>query len=341
MLAPYPNQPRKYIDLDRLAELEASVSRRGVRDSVVVTPVSMAPWSGLEEGDVRPFLIVSGHHRTAASVKAGLQAVPYVVRVYASKSEFERDAEVLNDHRENLSEIEEGWSYRNRIADGEKIMQIVDDSGKTYPYVRGRINLTYLCPTIQERISPKLRPRQRLAIGLASALGGINPSKVPDLAEKLEELGDDEFLPDNLSSEEQRFRLQRAYLSYCLKRKWKGVDSAQFVLTGKEPAGKDRLSNLKRRNAEEGADFRMPSHPRDKLNAAMRIFGQTGLLGMKPADLKFALQKIARQDLKGYAEFLVGFGEALSRVAENNPEHSGASSHRRVEQKILDEIYEL
>ena len=124
-----PNQPRKYIDLDRLAELEASVSRRGVRDSVVVTPVSMAPWSGLEEGDVRPFLIVSGHRRTAASVKAGLQAVPYVVRVYASKSEFERDAEVLNDHRENLSEIEEGWSYRNRIARQKNAPSMI---GKTY-----------------------------------------------------------------------------------------------------------------------------------------------------------------------------------------------------------------
>ena len=244
LLAPYPDQPRKYMDPAKLEELESSVARIGVREQILVTPTSMAPWSNLEEGDTRPFLVVSGHRRHSTSVKVDLSAVPIKVRIYKNKAAFDMDATTLNEHRVNLSEIEEGWIYRDRVNQGEKLTHIRDETGKAFQWLQSRINLTYLCPSIQELISPKLRRRQRLATGFAGLLGGLalkrlKDSKGPgrdfdenyDIEGELWRLDDFNPLSDALSNDEKRFRLHHAYLNYCRNPGWSGTAVSDTHLT--------------------------------------------------------------------------------------------------------------
>lgn len=152
-LAPYANQPRLYMDETKLEELATNVASQGVRESIVVTPVAMAPWATFGDGDEHlPFLIVSGHRRRQAALAGGIGAVPIVVRVYADKAAFEEDAETLNDHRQDLSEIEDGFRWRRKIENGEKITHLVERSGRAYQWIQGRVHLTYLCPTIQKKL---------------------------------------------------------------------------------------------------------------------------------------------------------------------------------------------
>ena len=252
-LAPYANQPRTYIDPDKLRELESNIAYQGVRDSIIVTPSCKASWATFHDGDEdKPFLIVSGHRRRGASLKAEVSAVPIEVRIYKDQAAFDDDAETLNNHRQNLSDFEDGLRFRRRIERGVKIKDISEVSEHTNQALWERVHLTYLCPELQKLVAPSLKRRERLGTGFAGALGGlalkrdrmmVGQAKVfddaYDVEGKLWELDDLRSLPDDLSDDEKRFRLQHAYLNYCNKRGWKGLQSKTFILHGRSPEDND------------------------------------------------------------------------------------------------------
>ena len=93
-ITPHPNNPRGPVDPNALeiADLSADIKRRGIIQPIVITP----------EG-----LILAGHRRYAAAVKAGLTDVPVTVRTLKPHEYAEEYFLAENMQRQDLSPLEE------------------------------------------------------------------------------------------------------------------------------------------------------------------------------------------------------------------------------------------
>jgi len=97
----HPNrfQPRTYFDEAAIEDLAASVRAQGIIQPLVVTP----------EGD--GYAIIAGERRWRAARKAGLDAVPVVIRQVTDDRELLELALVENLQRSDLNPIEEAEAY--------------------------------------------------------------------------------------------------------------------------------------------------------------------------------------------------------------------------------------
>jgi ParB family chromosome partitioning protein len=97
----HPNrfQPRTYFDDAAIAELSESIKAQGIIQPLVVAP----------EGD--GWAIIAGERRWRAARRAGLEAVPVVIREVADDRELLELALVENLQRSDLNPIEEAEAY--------------------------------------------------------------------------------------------------------------------------------------------------------------------------------------------------------------------------------------
>ena len=91
--------PRTEIDVDRLNELSASIKEVGLLEPIIVRPVD------------RGYEVVVGERRYRASLQAGLEKVPAVVKEYADDEVVQVNL-IENVHRVELSAIEKGMVCR-------------------------------------------------------------------------------------------------------------------------------------------------------------------------------------------------------------------------------------
>ena len=103
-IVPSPHQPRKEFPADKLDELTASISARGLIQPVVVRPL----------GDGR-YELIAGERRWRAAGQAGLARIPAVVRSVESAEAMEMSL-IENIQREDLNPIETARAYQH-IAD--------------------------------------------------------------------------------------------------------------------------------------------------------------------------------------------------------------------------------
>jgi len=103
-IVPNPHQPRKAFAEDKLDELSASISARGLIQPVIVRPL----------GDGR-YELIAGERRWRAASQAGLAKIPAVVR-FAESAEALELALIENIQREDLNPIETAQAYRH-LAD--------------------------------------------------------------------------------------------------------------------------------------------------------------------------------------------------------------------------------
>jgi ParB family transcriptional regulator, chromosome partitioning protein len=97
----HPNrfQPRTHFDESAIEDLVASIRAQGIIQPLVVTP----------EGE--GYAIIAGERRWRAARKAGLEAVPVVVRQVTDDRELLELALVENLQRSDLNPIEEAEAY--------------------------------------------------------------------------------------------------------------------------------------------------------------------------------------------------------------------------------------
>lgn len=93
-----PDQPRRYFDEEALAELAASVKEHGLIQPILVTP----------KGD--DYEIVAGERRYRASVLAGLEEVPVIIRSMTDQNQLEISL-IENIQRRDLNSIETATAY--------------------------------------------------------------------------------------------------------------------------------------------------------------------------------------------------------------------------------------
>ena len=138
-----PAQPRRHFPEEEIAELEASIREKGVLQPILVRP---SPKTAGE------FEIVAGERRWRAAQKAGLTAIPALVRVLDDDHAFEI-AIVENVQREDLNAMEEAQAYaslmRRMAYTQDKAAAAV---GKSRSHVANTLRLLQLPESVQDHV---------------------------------------------------------------------------------------------------------------------------------------------------------------------------------------------
>ena len=138
-----PYQPRIYFDENSLNELSESIKVHGVFQPIIV------------KKSVKGYEIVAGERRVKASIKAGLNKIPAIIREF-SDNQMMQIALLENLQRENLSPIEEAKAYKDIITamniTQEEISKMV---GKSRSHVTNMLGLLRLPLEIKKLINNK------------------------------------------------------------------------------------------------------------------------------------------------------------------------------------------
>lgn len=158
LIARNPDQPRRAFGEAEIDELAASIREKGVLQPILLRP---AP------GKTGEYQLVAGERRWRAAQKAGLRAMPALIRELDDLQVLEI-AIVENVQRADLNALEEALGYRALMdkfgRTQEAVAQVV---GKSRPHVANALRLLNLPAEVQAMLSDG-----RLTAGHARALVG-------------------------------------------------------------------------------------------------------------------------------------------------------------------------
>ena len=157
-LHPSEDNPRQVFDDQKLVELSESIRNQGIVQPLVVR----------QRGAQGGYIIVAGERRWRAAQKAGLRAVPVVVKEVTSRDAFELML-VENLQREDLNPIEEAEAYQRLVSDhGYTQEKLADRVGKERSTVTNALRLLKLPGPVRGMVGSG-----RLSMGHARALLGL------------------------------------------------------------------------------------------------------------------------------------------------------------------------
>ena len=169
-ITPNPKQPRQVFDEDALAELEHSIREFGLMQPIVVRELGRGSYE-----------LVMGERRWRASQRAGLDAIPAIVRQTADDAML-RDALLENIHRAQLNPLEEAAAYQQLLDEFEVTHEeLASRIGRSRPVITNTIRLLKLPFPVQRRVAAGV-----LSAGHARALLGLDDSGAQeDLAARI------------------------------------------------------------------------------------------------------------------------------------------------------------
>jgi ParB family chromosome partitioning protein len=147
-IRPGPFQPRIHFDEERLDELTRAIQSQGIIEPLIVRRIGAA--DGI---DGPHYELIAGERRLRAARRAGLEAVPIVIRELDDRAALEMSL-VENIAREDLSPIEEAFAFARLVkhfalSHDEIALRV----GKSRPYVSNAIRLLELAPPVIEMIA--------------------------------------------------------------------------------------------------------------------------------------------------------------------------------------------
>lgn len=169
-ITPNPRQPRMVFDEEALDELVESIHEVGLLQPIVVRPL------GAER-----YELVMGERRWRASQRAGLAAIPAIVRE-TEEHDLLRDALLENLHRAQLNPLEEAAAYQQMLEDfGCTQDELAQRIKRSRPQISNTIRLLRLPPTVQRRVAAGV-----LSAGHARALLAVpEPTGQERLAQRI------------------------------------------------------------------------------------------------------------------------------------------------------------
>lgn len=136
-----PQQPRKHFDESELNDLASSIRTHGILQPILVRPIADGKYE-----------IVAGERRWRAAQRAGLHAIPAVVREL-NEVEVLEIAIVENVQRMDLNPIEEAQGFQALIDRfGRTQQEIADSVGKSRPHIANMLRLLSLPEDLQEMV---------------------------------------------------------------------------------------------------------------------------------------------------------------------------------------------
>lgn len=156
-----PDQPRKHFDEQSLNELSESIRTFGVIQPIIVVKKR------------NKYVIVAGERRYRASLIAGLEVIPAIIKNFTDK-ECKEIALIENIQRENLNAIEEAMALK-ALLDEYKISQetLATRLGKSRPVIANTVRLLTLDEEVQ-----KLIACGRLSAGHGRCLVAIKDNEI-------------------------------------------------------------------------------------------------------------------------------------------------------------------
>jgi ParB/RepB/Spo0J family partition protein len=144
-----PTNPRKHFDPEDLRELADTIAQHGVIEPIIVRcwPEDY-DWT---ERDERPlYEIIAGERRYRASLLAGKEDIPALVRAVDTRAVLEIQI-IENLQRRGVNELEEATGYDLMMRDfGYTADQLAEKVGKSRAYIYARLKLTALCEAARE-----------------------------------------------------------------------------------------------------------------------------------------------------------------------------------------------
>ncbi len=170
-IAPNPLQPRKTFNEASIEELARSVREHGIVQPLVVT----------RTGDAK-YRLIAGERRFRAAQKAGLTAVPVVIKEMMGDSDALQIALIENIQREDLNPMEEANAYHQLHEEfGLTQEEISRRVGKERSTVANFLRLLRLPDGVK-----KLLASGQLSMGHARAILAVDsPKKQEQLAERV------------------------------------------------------------------------------------------------------------------------------------------------------------
>lgn len=171
-ILPNPDQPRKYFDPEKLAELSESVKKKGVLQPILI-----------RRDDDGQIYLVAGERRLRAAKMAGIEKIPTIL----TKGNPAEIALIENLQRENLSAIDEAEALAKMIKDyGYTQEQLASVVGKARSTITEALSLNKLPEQVREECRrADIYPR-RLLIEIAKQ---ETPEKMTALFAKVKEDG--------------------------------------------------------------------------------------------------------------------------------------------------------
>lgn len=141
-IKPNPYQPRTAVDEERLAELSASISEKGIIQPVVVRQVG------------QEFELVAGERRLLAAKKLGLEKIPAVIAGKLSKADMMELSLIENLQREDLNPIDVAGGYKRLMEECSLTQHMVASKiGKDRSSVANTLRLLSLPQEVQKLIA--------------------------------------------------------------------------------------------------------------------------------------------------------------------------------------------
>src|SRR5665647_2794400 len=139
-IKPNSKQPRKVFGEEALQDLTNSIQVHGVIQPILLRPSE------------RGYEIVAGERRYRAARKAGLKAIPAIIRNLDEKQNTLYSL-IENMQREDLNAIEEALGLKEMLETYNLTQdQVADSVGKSRPYVSNVIRLLKLPQEVQDLV---------------------------------------------------------------------------------------------------------------------------------------------------------------------------------------------
>lgn len=146
LIAPSPNNPRRTFAEEDLEELSASLREHGLIQPIVVRQSSVLPGTATHE-------IIAGERRWRAAQRAGLTAVPVIVRDVDDRVALEL-AIIENVQRADLNPMEEAMGYQQLIDEHAYTQNDLGRTiGKSRSHVANTLRLLKLPETVQTMVA--------------------------------------------------------------------------------------------------------------------------------------------------------------------------------------------
>ncbi len=185
-----PYQPRQVFDQEALEELATSIKEHGVFQPIII------------KKSIKGYDIIAGERRVKASLLAGLDEIPAIVRDF-SDSEMMEVALLENLQRENLNALEEAMAYK-KLIDTLSLTQegLAKRLGKSRSHITNMLGLLTLPEVVQEEVAKK-----NISMGHARVLSKLdNENQQKELVTKIEKEGLSVRALEDLTSEKEKYK---------------------------------------------------------------------------------------------------------------------------------------
>ena len=203
-----PYQPRKVFDEDALQELAASIKEHGVFQPIII------------KKSIKGYEIIAGERRVKASILAGLEEIPAIIRDF-NDTEMMEIALLENLQREDLNAIEEAEAY-NTLMNHLNLTQeqVAKRVGKSRSHITNMLGLLTLPEDIQSQITER-----KITMGHARVLSKLDSNiQQKELADKIVSEGLSVRQLEEMTTSEKEYARTKQ-----IKRKDKEFSEYQYI----------------------------------------------------------------------------------------------------------------